>query len=116
MSQYYPETDFAGNPRVINGRIDFGALEAPDWDAIDEETAPSCVYPNPGKDELHIMTNYENAFVVVYDLNGRMMFERQIQGYSTTVVTEDWPSGMYFWKVVSTGSATLVRTGKWVKE
>ena len=116
MSQYYPETDFAGNPRVINGRIDFGALEAPDWDAIDEEAASSCVYPNPGKEVLHILTDWENAFVVVYDLNGRMMFERQIQGYSTTVVTEDWPSGMYFWKVVSTGSATLAKTGKWVKE
>ena len=117
MGQYYPETDFAGNPRVINGRIDLGALEAPDWDAVDEEAATSCVYPNPGKDVLHIFTEQENAFVMVYDLNGRKMFERQVQGNSTSIVTEAWPSGMYFWKIYSTsGSPALTETGKWIKE
>ena len=116
MNQYYPETDFAGNPRVINGRIDLGALEAPDWDKVEENTAQSCVYPNPGREELHILTDWENAFVEVYDLNGRKMFGRQINGYSTSIDTENWPSGMYFWKIYSTsGSTALTETGKWIK-
>ena len=117
MGQYYPETDFAGNPRVINGRIDLGALEAPDWDGVEEQVANSSVYPNPGKDVLHIMTDGEDVSVVVYDLNGRKMFERQIQGNSTSIITENWPSGMYCWKIYSTsGSTAIVETGKWIKE
>ncbi len=114
MSQYYPETDFAGNPREINGRIDLGALEAPDWDVVEEQVANSSVYPNPGKDMLHILTEWENAFVVVYDLNGRKMYERQIQGNSTSIVTESWPSGMYFWKL--SGPTARVKIGKWIKK
>ena len=113
MNQYYPETDFAGNPRVINGRIDLGAIEAPDWDAAEEQAANNSVYPNPGKDVLHIMTDEEDVSVVVYDLNGRKMFERQIQGNSTSIITENWPSGMYFLEIYSTA---LIKTGKWIKE
>ena len=113
MNQYYPETDFAGNPRVINGRIDLGAIEAPDWDAAEEQAANNSVYPNPGKDVLHIMTDEEDVSVVVYDLNGRKMFERQIQGNSTSIITENWPSGMYFLEIYSTAH---IKTGKWIKE
>ena len=118
MSQYYPDTDFLGNPRVVYGRIDLGAIEYPDLDAIEEQDAQSCVFPNPGRDVLHVLTDWEDAFVVVYDLNGRKMFEQQIEGYSISIATEDWPSGMYFWRVVgsSTGSGTLTESGKWIKE
>ena len=117
MSQYYPDTDFAGNPRVINGRIDLGAIEAPDWDAVEEQVIQNIVYPNPGKNEFHILTDWENAVVMVYDLNGRKMFERQMEGYSMSIATEDWPSGMYLWKIYSTsGSTTLIEKGKWIKK
>ena len=118
MSQYYPDTDFFGNPRVINGRIDLGAIEAPDWDAVEEQIASNTVYPNPGRDVLYVLTDWENAVVAVYDLNGRKMFEQQIDGYSISIATEDWPSGMYFWRVVgsSTCSGTLTESGKWIKE
>lgn len=117
MSQYYPETDFEGNPRVINGRIDLGALEAPDWDVVEEQVANSHAYPNPGKNVLHVLTDGEDVSVVIYDLNGRKMFERQIQGNSTSIITENWPSGMYCWKIYSTsGSTAFIETGKWIKE
>lgn len=117
MSQYYPETDFAGNPRVINGRIDLGAIEAPDWDAIDEEAASNCVYPNPGKDVLNIEVRDAVDRVEVYDLTGRKVFENKILGNQIAVNTEAWPSGIYFWKVYSTsGSTALIKTGKWIKE
>ena len=117
MSQYYPETDFTGNPRVINGRIDLGALEAPDWDAVDEEAATSCVYPNPGKDVLNIEVRDAADRVEVYDLTGRKVFENIIFGNQIAINTEAWPSGMYFWKIYSTsGSTALIETGKWIKE
>ena len=118
MSQYYPDTDFSGNPRVINGRIDLGAFEAPDWDAVEEQIASNTVYPNPGRDVLHVLTDWEDAVVAVYDLNGRKMIEQQIEGYLISIATEDWTSGMYFWRVVgpSTSSGTLTESGKWIKE
>lgn len=117
MSQYYPDNDYLGRPRVIYSRIDLGAIEYPDLDAVEEQLSiQSCVYPNPGSDVLHILTDWEDAFVVIYDLNGRKMCEQQINGCLTSIATENWPSGMYFWKVLSAGSTTLVETGKWIKE
>ena len=121
MSQYYPDTDFTGNPRVVYGRIDLGAIEYPDLDAVEETVTRSHVYPNPGRDVLHVVTDWENAFVEVYDLNGRKMCWQQVDSCLTNITTDTWPSGMYFWKVYSTddpstGSGTLVETGKWIKE
>ena len=121
MNSYYPDTDFTGNPRVVYGHIDLGAIEYPDLDAVEEQTAQICVYPNPGKEALHILTEWENAVVVVYDLNGRKMSELQVNGYSASIDTESWPSGLYFWKIYSTGGSsigpeTLVKTGKWIKK
>ena len=116
MGAFCPETDFLGQPRVVNGRIDLGAIEAPDWDGVEEQVAKSCAYPNPGKDVLHIETTLENAIVVVYDLNGKKMWEQQVNGSPTSIATKDWPSGMYFWQIVSAGTTTLAETGKWMKE
>lgn len=113
MNSYYPDTDFTGNPRIVYGRIDLGAIEFPDLDALEETEIQSCVYPNPGRNVLHILTDEEDVSVVVYDLNGRKMFERQIQGNSTSIITENWPSGMYFLEIYSTA---LIKTGKWIKE
>jgi len=112
MNSYYPDTDFTGNPRVVYGHIDLGAIEYPDLDAVEEQAAQICVYPNPGREALHILTEMENAFVVVYDLNGRKMCELQVKGYSASIDTERWPSGMYFWKVCG----AFEETGKWIKE
>ena len=117
-TNYYPETDFAGNPRIVYGRIDMGAFELQDLDEVDEAFAESIVtaYPNPGKNALHLAFSVPADRIEVYDLTGRKVYEREISGNPSMIDTEDWPSGMYFWKVVSTGSTTLVETGKWVKE
>lgn len=114
MSQYYPETDFFGNPRVVYGHIDMEAIEFPDLDAVEELTSQSCVYPNPGRDMLHILTDCENAFVVIYDLNGRKIFEQQIEGNATDIATETWPAGVYAWKVYNNNKEA--EFGKWIKQ
>ena len=71
---------------------------------------------------LNIRTGLKDARVEVYDMNGRLVHDQEITDNVTSINTESWPSGAYVWKVYtsdggpSTGSGTLVETGKWVKE
>ncbi len=117
MNQYYPDTDFTGSPRVVDERIDLGAIEFPIPNGVEETAAQSCVYPNPGKDVLNIEVRDAADRVEVYDLTGRKVFENKIFGNQIAINTEPWPSGMYFWKIYSTsGSTALIKTGKWIKE
>ena len=84
-------------------------------------------YPNPGKDVLNIRTGLKDAWVEVYDMNGRMVHRQDITENVTGIDATDWSEGVYVWKVYvsdggpSTGSGTassttLAETGKWVKE
>ena len=71
-------------------------------------------YPNPGNATLNIRTALKGATVEVYDLQGRMVSRQAVDGIVTTIATEDWPSGVYLWKVLQDGN--LSESGKWVKE
>ena len=77
-------------------------------------------YPNPGKDVLNIRTGLRDAWMEVYDVNGRLVHRQDITENVTGIDAGGWVSGTYIWKVyttgVSTGSTTLVETGKWIKE
>ncbi len=71
-------------------------------------------YPNPGKDVLNIRTGLKDARVEVYDMNGRMVYGREITDTITAINTSAWPSGSYVWKVIVEGKESEV--GKWIKE
>ena len=89
-------------------------------EAHDAGFAVAVAYPNPGKDVLNIRTGLQDARVEVYDMNGRMVYGREITENVTAIDAGDWAEGVYVWKVytsgVSTGSTTLAETGKWIKE
>ena len=101
-------------------------IPASAFDGIEEAHAAglavATAYPNPGQNVLNIRTALQNARVEVYDLNGRLMHSQEITENITAIPAEAWPAGVYVWKVYtsdggpSTGSGTLVETGKWVKE
>ena len=79
---------------------------------VDEITAYDkniVIYPNPGNNELNILVP-EDSFsrLQVFDFQGRLVFEKDIDNNITTINTESWSSGMYFWKVGN-------ETGKWIK-
>ena len=90
------------------------------YDGIEEDCSSAVVaYPNPGGNTLNIRTALLNARVEVYDMSGRLMHRREITENVTAIDATDWAKGVYVWKVytgVSTGSGTLVETGKWIKE
>ncbi|MBO7617484.1 MAG: T9SS type A sorting domain-containing protein, partial [Bacteroidales bacterium] len=81
--------------------------------------AVATAYPNPGKDVLNIRTGLQDAWVEVYDVNGRLVHRQDITENVTGIDAEGWAAGTYIWKVVvgpSTGSVTKAETGKWIKE
>ena len=76
-------------------------------------------YPNPGKDVLNIRTGLRNAWVEVYDVNGRLVHRQDIAENVTGIESGEWTEGVYVWKVMagtSTGSVTEAESGKWIKE
>ena len=91
-------------------------------EAHDNGLKVAIAYPNPGKDVLNIRTGLKDARVEVYDMNGRLVHRQNITENVTAIDATDWTEGVYVWKVYtsesgsSTGSTTLVETGKWVKE
>ena len=90
------------------------------YDAVEEnKDSEISIYPNPGNDMLNICTTLQNAHVEIYDLSGKLIYSQKITDNIISINAEVWPSGAYIWKVfagVSTGSMTLVETGKWIKE
>ena len=76
--------------------------------------AVATAYPNPGKDVLNIRTGLKDARVEVYDLNGRMVYGREITENVTSINAEGWLSGTYVWKVIANGKE--VESGKWIKQ
>ena len=89
-------------------------------EAHDNGLKVAIAYPNPGKDVLNIRTGLKDARVEVYDMNGRLVHSQALTENVTAIDAGDWAEGFYVWKVyttgVSTGSTTLVETGKWIKE
>ena len=83
-----------------------------DIDDIEEVTSINgslSIYPNPGKNELNVIYSTENiARLQVFDFQGRLILEKDIDNGMTTINTANWPSGLYFWKVGN-------EAGKWIK-
>ena len=103
-------------------------------EAHDAGFAVAVAYPNPGGNTLNIRTavtmwQLYNAYVEVYDLTGKLVYNQEITDNITSINTESWPSGVYVWKVYTgvepvetpivegpISSGTLVETGKWIKQ
>lgn len=71
-------------------------------------------YPNPGKDVLNIRTGLRDAWVEVYDVNGRLVHRQDITENVTGIDAGEWAEGVYVWKVMANGK--LAETGKWMKK
>ena len=82
-------------------------------EAHDVGFAVAMAYPNPGKDVLNIRTGLRDAWVEVYDMNGRLMHRQDITENVTGIDAGGWAEGVYVWKVVSNGKEA--ECGKWIK-
>jgi photosystem II stability/assembly factor-like uncharacterized protein len=100
------------NGRILKSNIDISSVQSPVNFAMN-----AAAYPNPFKEELHIVLNLEKASAVqitVTDLSGRIVLEENFSGLQTgeTILTPQGISalanGMYVVNIVTSyGSVTL---------
>jgi hypothetical protein len=71
------------------------------------------LYPNPGANTLHIQTALKDATLEMYDANGRLVVQQNINE-TTSVNTSALNQGMYFYRIMQNGE--VKDSGKWVKQ
>lgn len=53
------------------------------------------VYPNPVHDLLHVQSEVANPGVVIYDVQGRIVLEKQLEGKESKLSLSQLPAGVY---------------------
>jgi len=104
----YPATDIAGNPRIINNRIDMGAYEFQGGNWLPEfvSGAHVTIYPNPVTSEsvLECEINLKNATMLVFDGDGRLVASRSgINGTRFAIEKLQLQKGTYFYQLLQSG-------------
>lgn len=69
------------------------------------------VYPNPGGDRLSLRTEMERFTFQLFDMQGRLLLERQNE---KEISTNELSSGLYLYKIIDRQGE--MSTGKWVKQ
>lgn len=81
---------------------------------VDDEKAAFCtLYPNPGIDYLNIENNGFVDQLQLFDIVGRLMFEKKIDNLTCKVSTASIPEGVYIYRMLH--NKAIVKSGKWVK-
>jgi hypothetical protein len=72
------------------------------------------IYPNPGSNQLNILTsNTESEFELI-NQRGQVIIKQSLIGSLTSINTEQLESGIYFYRLVNK-STSLIESGKYVK-
>lgn len=101
----YPPTDIAGNPRVLNGRIDIGAYEDLS-SGINNISAliPFEVYPNPntGKFTLIASSAINNGLIEIYSsLGEKIYYQSFLSSKNNQINLVNISRGIYLLKVIN---------------
>jgi hypothetical protein len=72
------------------------------------------LYPNPGKNTIHISTALQGLLLTFYDINGRIVLQKSITQDETTLNAGDLSPGNYVYTFTRDGKK--VEEGKWVKD
>jgi hypothetical protein len=105
-----------GAPGTANPLLKSGEdLDTPGGAALDPSTGlndKDFIYPNPARDQFHIMNDVSaEASVIIYDLQGKMILSQRVN--DNTVDVSELPHGIYIVKLVENEK---IMVGRLVKE
>ena len=112
------ETDYSGNPRIINSVIDMGAeesLTSLGMLAFNKTTAS--VWPNPFSQSVTIgcENDCSGAQISIYDVSGKVVRTLKFaSANSITIGREGMQSGMYFFRIER--GSEFIAAGRFVAE
>lgn len=114
--RYYDETDLLeGILLITNG--EHGATTATTFPGRRVAALPLSIVPNPVTDRFVVETqdgDTRTYQLIVRDMAGRKVLERKGVRTGETVVSGNWPAGIY--TVVLSDSGRVIRSGKLVKQ
>lgn len=94
------ETDFFGELRVENGRVDCGADEYGKTLSLGQNAKPKIrIYPNPVTEQLHIDTHSNHALTSIFSANGDLV--KRAEG--SLIDVKSLPKGLYLLRIVIDG-------------
>lgn len=111
-------SSFRSNPSTQGMRVDLYLMKVnPEGLDISEETvqAQTKIYPNPGTAEFTISTETigQGTELYMYDLSGRTVIYRNLNGTTETIDASFLPSGIYMYEIRNKGA--IQDRGKWIK-
>jgi hypothetical protein len=98
-----PLTDFWGNARIVNNRIDIGAIEYPGNVTVYLEQNYFTIFPNPSNGIFSINQDVSSQkyIVQILDLNGHIIYNNLLTKSSEQMDISKFPNGLYLMKIIS---------------
>ncbi len=72
------------------------------------------VMPNPGRDYLQLHTGIYPSKLLLFNISGKQVLEKEINSEISHIETTHLPSGTYIWQVEN--SQRIIENGKWIKK
>jgi len=72
------------------------------------------LYPNPGKETLYLVSKLDDLHIELFDVNGKLKFNLQLESGSNKLDVCNLPGGIYLYRVFDK-KKHQVQTGKWLK-
>ena len=112
VNQFFTATD-PGNYAVIitqgSCEVMSACINVSDVGMNENSTLVFTVFPNPSFDQITIQRNQgETGSFYVYDQQGRMVLNGQLEGFSTKISLESFTAGTYLLKVGGIESPVLL--------
>jgi len=107
-NNWYSNTELKITHISFGGAYSLNNVSGKTNDAVDTETGPvsdnwhhqTAVYPNPATSFLTLTTPTANGMVNIFNTNGQLVYQDEIDNYTQNIVTHNWQSGLYFVQII----------------